>query len=233
MPEAWLRPSIVIGVAALLLIAELWRAARPPSRDRWLTNLGLGLLGAAIGVALSAVFPVSAALWAEQADVGLFRWLAVPPWLALPLAVVLLDLAVYWQHRLMHAVPWLWRLHRLHHRDRGMDVTTGVRFHPGELLVSGLYKAALVVALGASPLAAVVFEIWLAAASLWEHANLRLPPALDRRLRHVLVTPAMHLVHHGHARIDIDSNYGFSTSLWDRLFGSYRERATSERVGCE
>lgn len=233
MPDAWLRPAIFVGIAAALALAELWARDRPHRRDRWPANLGLGVLGGALGVLLSAVFPVSAALWAEAADIGLFRWLAVPAWLALPLTVVLLDLAIYWQHRLMHAVPWLWRLHRLHHRDVAMDVTTGVRFHPGEILLSGLYKAALVVALGASPLAAVVFEIWLAAASLWEHANLRLPPALDYRLRHLLVTPAMHLVHHGHDRIDIDSNYGFSTSLWDRLFGSYRERATSERVGCE
>lgn len=233
MPDAWVRPAIVLGIAALLLSAELLIAARPARRDRWLANLGFGVLGGVVGFALSAVFPVSAALWAEDAGIGLLRWLAVPPWLALPLAILLLDLAVYWQHRWMHAVPWLWRLHRLHHRDPAMDLTTGVRFHPGEIVVSGLYKAALVVALGVSPLGAVVFEIWLGAASLWEHANLRLPPPLDRRLRHVLVTPAMHLVHHGCDRADIDSNYGFSTSLWDRLFGSYRERATSERVGCE
>ena len=233
MPDAWLRPTIFVGIAAALLLAEVAASARPHRRDRWPANFGLGVIGGVIGVLLAAVFPVSAALWAEGADIGLFRWLAVPPWLALPLAVVLLDLAVYAQHRLMHALPWLWRLHRLHHRDVAMDVTTGVRFHPGEILLSGLYKAVLVVALGASPLAAVVFEIWLAAASLWEHANLRLPPALDRRLRYLLVTPAMHLVHHGHARIDTDSNFGFSTSLWDRLFGSYRECATSERVGCE
>ena len=233
MPEAWLRPAAFAGVATLLLLAELLMAARPHRRERWGANLGLGLIGAVIGMLLSAVFPVSAALWAEGAGVGLFRWLALPKWIALPLAIVLLDLAVYWQHRWMHAVPWLWRLHRLHHRDPGVDVTTGVRFHPGEILVSGLYKAALVVALGVSPLSAVVFEIWLAAASLWEHANLRLPAPFDRRLRRFAVTPAMHLVHHGCDRIDTDSNYGFSTSLWDRLFGSYREHATSERLGCE
>lgn len=233
MPDAWLRPAILAGIAALLLLAELIVAARPHRRERWVTNLGLGVVGAVIGGALTAVFPLGAALWASDAEVGLLRWLGPPPWLALPIVVVVLDLAIYWQHRAMHAVPSLWRLHRLHHRDLGMDLTTGVRFHPGEILLSGLYKAALVVLLGASPLAVIVFEIWLAAGSLWEHANLRMPAALDRRLRHVLVTPAMHLVHHGDARIDIDSNFGFSTSLWDRLFGSYREQAASERVGCE
>jgi sterol desaturase/sphingolipid hydroxylase (fatty acid hydroxylase superfamily) len=233
MPDAWLRPAIVAGVFALLIAAELAIAARPHRRDRWMANLGFGAIGGLIGVALAALFPVGAALWAQAAGIGLFRWLAVPEAVALPLAILLLDLAVYWQHRWMHAVPWLWRLHRLHHRDPGMDVTTGVRFHPGEILLSGLYKAALVVGLGVGPLAAAVFEIWLAAASLWEHANLRLPERIDRRLRTVVVTPAMHLVHHGHHRIDTDSNYGFSTSLWDRLFGSYRVRATSERLGCE
>lgn len=233
MPDGWARPAIIAGIAGLLLLAELLIADRPPRRGRWAVNLGLGLLGALVGIALSALFPVSAALWAENAGFGLFRWLAVPGWLALLLALVLLDLAVYWQHRWMHAVPWLWRLHRLHHRDVAMDVTTGVRFHPAEILFSGLYKALLVVLLGVGPLAAVLFEIWLGAASLWEHANLRLPPALDRRLRRVIVTPAMHVVHHGCESADTDSNYGFSTSLWDRLFGSYRERAASERLGCE
>lgn len=233
MPDGWVRPAIVAGLFALLLVAELAIAARPHRRERWLSNLAFGVAGGAVGLALAAIFPVGAALWAESAGVGLLRWLAVPEMVALPIAVLLLDLAVYWQHRAMHAVPWLWRLHRLHHRDPGMDVTTGVRFHPGEILLSGLYKAALVVALGVSPLGAVVFEIWLAAASLWEHANLRLPPAADRSLRRLIVTPAMHLVHHGRERIDTDSNYGFSTSLWDRLFGSYREAASTERLGCE
>jgi len=233
MPDGWPRLAVIAAIAAVLLLAEYLIAARPQARRRWPTNLGLGAVNALLGFALVAAFPVGAAAWAEGEGIGLFRWLEAPEWLALPLTVILLDLAVYWQHRWMHAVPALWRLHRLHHRDTAMDVTTGVRFHPGEIIVSGLYKAALVVLLGASPAAALVFETWIAAASLWEHANLRLPPALDRRLRRLIVTPAMHVVHHGCDRMDTDSNFGFSTSLWDRLFGSYRDQATSERLGCE
>ena len=233
MPEGWSRFAVVGGFAALLLLAEACLAARPQARGRWTFNLGLGIGNAAIGLVLAGLFPVGAALWAEREGLGLFRWLDLSEWLALPLAILLLDLGVYWQHRAMHAVPWLWRLHRVHHRDAAMDVTTGVRFHPAEIVASGLYKAALVVLLGVGPAAALAFEIWLTAASLWEHANLRLAPALDRRLRRVMVTPAMHLVHHGSDRMDTDSNFGFSTSLWDRLFGSYRDRATSERLGCE
>jgi len=233
MPDGPARLAALAAVAAALLLAEWAVAARPHRRDRWPANLGLAALNGALGFALAAVFPVGAALWAEGEDVGLFRWLDVPEGPALALAILLLDLGVYWQHRWMHALPWLWRLHRLHHRDEAMDLTTGVRFHPGEIMVSGLYKAAFVVALGASPLAAFAFEIWLAAASLWEHANLRLPANVDRRLRYLIVTPAMHLVHHGCRRTDTDSNFGFSTSLWDRLFGSYRETSTSERLGCE
>lgn len=231
--EGALRLAALAGLALCLLAAEGLLAARPHRRDRWPGNLALAAGNALLGFALAAMFPVGAALWAEAEGIGLFRWLAWPGWIALPLAILLLDLAVYWQHRWMHAVPWLWRWHRLHHRDPALDLTTGVRFHPVEILVSGFYKAALVVALGASPMAALAFETWLAAASLWEHANLRLAPGLDRRLRYLFVTPAMHEVHHGCRRADTDSNYGFSTSLWDRLFGSYRETSTSERLGCE
>lgn len=233
MPDGAARLAVLAAVAVLLLIAELLIGARAHQRQRWPTNLALATLNGALGFALAAIFPIGAALWADAHGIGLFRWLGLSEWLTLPLTVVLMDLAVYWQHRWMHVYPSLWRLHRLHHRDEAMDVTTGLRFHPGEILVSGLYKAALIVALGASPLATLTFETWLAAASLWEHANVRLPPALDRRLRRVIVTPAMHLVHHGARRDDHDSNYGFSTSLWDRLFGSYREVSTSERLGCE
>jgi sterol desaturase/sphingolipid hydroxylase (fatty acid hydroxylase superfamily) len=147
--------------------------------------------------------------------------------------VILLDMAIYWQHRILHMHPLLWRLHRTHHRDEAMDLTTGVRFHPGEIAVSALWKAAAVVAVGASPVAVIVFETILTSASLWEHANIRLSERTDRRLRHLLVTPAMHLVHHGRDGDDMRTNFGFSTSLWDRLFNSYRQQATSTRLGAE
>jgi sterol desaturase/sphingolipid hydroxylase (fatty acid hydroxylase superfamily) len=234
LPDGWQRTAIVAAVAVALLAAEALWAARPAVRGgRWATNLGLGFANLVLGFALSAIAAIAAAHWAAANGVGLFHWLALPGWLAIPLAVALLDMAVYWQHRILHMHPLLWRLHRTHHRDEAMDLTTGVRFHPGEIVVSGLWKAAVVIMLGADPAAVVVFETILTAASLWEHANIRLSERTDRRLRHLLVTPAMHLIHHGRDGDDMRTNFGFSTSLWDRLFNSYREQATSTRLGAE
>jgi sterol desaturase/sphingolipid hydroxylase (fatty acid hydroxylase superfamily) len=228
------RIAILAAVVAALLLAERFVAARAPVRGRrWALNLGLGAANFLLGVLLSALFAVAAATWAAEAGFGLFNWADAPMWLAAPLAVVLLDLAVYWQHRALHAVPFLWPLHRLHHRDAAMDLTTGVRFHPGEIVVSGFWKAGVAALLGAPVAAVVIFEVILAVASLWEHTNLRLPARADGLLRRVLVTPAMHLVHHGADGDDMRHNYGFSTSLWDRLFRSYRESPTSTRLGCE
>ena len=233
VPDAVLPTLIVAAVALLLALAELAFPARTAIRARWPLNLALGAFNLALGAAIGLAIPLAGSLWADTHNIGLLRWLAIAPPIAVPSAVLVLDLAIYWQHRLLHILPWLWPLHRTHHRDVAMDVTTGVRFHPGEIAVSALYKAAVVIALGASPLAVLIFQTLLGIASLWEHANLRLPPRLDRLLRHVLVTPAMHLVHHGRDGDDMRTNYGFSTSLWDRLFGSYRERGQSERLGAE
>ena len=233
MPESYVPLSILITIAVALAIAELIVPARAAARRRWPYNLALGLVGFLIGIGASAILSLSGAVWAEANGAGLFHWLGLSPLVAVPLAVVLLDLAIYWQHRWLHSVPVLWPLHRLHHRDEAMDISTGVRFHPGEILVSALYKLVVVVALGAPPLAVAIFQILLTAASFWEHANLRIPPVLDGRLRHVIVTPAMHLIHHGRDGGDMRTNYGFSTSLWDRLFASYREQPTSDRLGAE
>jgi len=234
LPEDWERTAIVAAVAVVLLAAEALWAARPAVRGgRWVLNLGLGVVNLLLGFALSAIAALAAAHWAAANGVGLFNWIEAPGWVALPLAVILLDMAIYWQHRILHMHPLLWRLHRTHHRDEAMDLTTGVRFHPGEIAVSALWKAAAVIAVGASPVAVIVFETILTSASLWEHANIRLSERTDRRLRHLLVTPAMHLVHHGRDGDDMRTNFGFSTSLWDRLFNSYREQATSTRLGAE
>jgi len=136
--------------------------------------------------------------------------------------VVLLDLAIYGQHVAFHAVPALWRLHRMHHADLEFDVTTGLRFHPGEILLSMAIKLVAVAALGAPPLAVLAFEIMLNATSLFNHGNVRLPLGLDRRLRLVVVTPDMHRVHHSMERQETDSNFGFNLPWWDHLFGTYR-----------
>lgn len=189
---------------------------------RWVTNLSLVVVSS---VVLRVVFPaaaVGAAVWAQAHGWGLFNAIAVPPLAAGAVAFVVLDFAVWLEHVASHKVPVLWRIHRTHHVDTGFDVTTGLRFHPLEILLSMVWKAAVVVALGAPVLAVLVFEIVLNGMSMFNHSNARLPPRLDGVLRRVMVTPDMHRVHHSTIRIETDSNYGFNFPFWDRLFGTYR-----------
>ena len=147
---------------------------------------------------------------------------AAPDWLAILVAIVLLDLIIFAQHRLFHAVPLLWRLHRMHHADLEIDVTTGFRFHPGEIVLSMVIKLGAVAVLGAPALGVMIFEILLNATSLFNHSNIRLPAAVDGRLRRILVTPDMHRVHHSIVARETNSNFGFNLPWWDRLFGTYR-----------
>jgi sterol desaturase/sphingolipid hydroxylase (fatty acid hydroxylase superfamily) len=225
--EPVLRLAAFFGVFAVLAVWEALAPRRVRSqtrRRRWSINLGLSVLNTLV---LRLVFPaaaVGAALWATEQGWGLFNRLAAPDWLAIGASILLLDLAVYGQHRLSHAAPWLWRVHRLHHIDLDVDVTTAGRFHPVEMVLSMLWKMAVVVALGAPAAAVLVFEILLNAAAMFSHAQIRLPPAVDRPLRWLLVTPDMHRVHHSVHRDETDSNYSFLLSVWDRLFGSYRDQ---------
>ncbi len=165
---------------------------------------------------------VSFALLAERRGWGLLGNVDAPAWIEASVAVMVLDLMVYVQHRLFHAVPWLWRMHRSHHADLHFDVTTGVRFHPLEIAVSTLIKGAAILVLGASPAAVLVFEILLNAGSLFSHANGSLPAGVDSVLRRLLVTPDMHRVHHSIVITEQNTNFGFNLSWWDRLFGTYR-----------
>ena len=213
------------ALALLVLLFAQWRwPARRDGRPalRQLNNLGLVVLGTLV---LRLAFPllaVSLAIQVERSGGGLFGVLDAPRWLEFALAVLLLDLAIYWQHRLHHRIPVLWRLHRVHHSDLAFDVTTGIRFHPLEIAVSMALKLGLVWLLGPSPAAVVVFELLLSLGSLFTHADFALPAHVDRRLRALLVTPSMHRIHHSVRREETDSNYGFHLSLWDRLFRSYR-----------
>jgi sterol desaturase/sphingolipid hydroxylase (fatty acid hydroxylase superfamily) len=223
--EAPLRLGAFLGVLALLLLLQ-WRFALRGD-GRWARRQAVNLGLVAIGTLLARlVLPVLAVGWASEAWTrgwGLLPALALPDWAGFLLALVLLDLAIYWQHRLFHRVALFWRLHRVHHSDLAFDVTTGVRFHPLELLVSLLIKLAVIAALGAPAVAVLVFELLLSIGALFTHADFALPSRLDRRLRWLLVTPSMHRIHHSPRRIETDSNYGFHLSLWDRLFGSYRQ----------
>lgn len=229
--EALVRLAAFIAVFAALAAFELWspRLERDELRGalksrRWMTNLSLLVVSSAV---LRVVFPaaaVGAALWAESRGWGLLRTVAMPPVLAGALAFVVLDFAVWLEHVASHGIPLLWRIHRVHHVDQAVDVTTGLRFHPFEILVSMLWKAAVVIGLGAPVAAVLVFEIVLNASSMFSHANLRLPARLDRYMRAVIVTPDMHRVHHSVVPAETDSNYGFNFVFWDRLFGTYRDR---------
>ncbi len=214
--------------AAILAAMALWEVLAPRRPQaiararRWPANLGIVALDVVI---LRLAFPAAAvgmAVAAEAHGWGLFRAFAVPASLAIVGAIVVLDLAIYLQHVLFHAVPALWRLHRMHHADLEFDVTTGLRFHPLEILLSMAIKLGVVAALGAPVVAVLIFEVVLNATAMFNHGNVRLPAALDRVLRLVVVTPDMHRVHHSIAAHETNSNFGFNLPWWDRLLGTYR-----------
>jgi len=188
-------------------------------------NLGLVVVGAVLVRVTTFLSAVAAAGLAEARGWGLLQAIGpMPIWVRIVASIVLLDLAIYLQHVVFHALPSLWRLHRVHHTDLELDVTSGVRFHPVEILLSAGLKAAAVGVLGAPVAGVIAFEIVLNAGSLWSHANLRIPEAVDRFLRLVIVTPNMHRVHHSIDGEETDCNFGFTLSWWDALFGTYRQR---------
>jgi sterol desaturase/sphingolipid hydroxylase (fatty acid hydroxylase superfamily) len=214
-----------------------WRALAPRRRRtvsrwrRWPGNLGIVVLNT---LALRLTFSVAAvgiAAIAEERGWGLLNNVGVPIWAKIVIAVLLLDLAIYLQHVMFHAVPALWRLHRLHHADLDFDVTTGARFHPVEILLSMGLKLAVVAALGAPSVAVLVFEIVLNATSMFNHANLRLSAGVDRVLRWIVVTPYMHRVHHSVVVEETNSNFGFNLPWWDRLLGTYRAQPAAGQEG--
>jgi sterol desaturase/sphingolipid hydroxylase (fatty acid hydroxylase superfamily) len=226
-----LRGGIFVGVLLTLMLLEaLIGGPNPPAMRgrRWPANAGLILVGTLMARLVLPVGVVGVAAWAQARGVGLLNQFELPAWLGLAVALVLLDLAIYWQHRLLHAWPLLWRLHRTHHLDVTLDATSALRFHPLEILLSLAFKVALVVALGVGPLAAMVFEVLLSSFALVTHANLALPAWLDRRVRALVVTPNMHRIHHSTHADEQRRNFGFNLSVWDRLFGSYAAQARDQ-----
>ena len=193
---------------------------------RWLTNLSMVLLASII---LRVVFPaaaVGAALWAETEGWGLFRLAGLDSVAAGIFAFFILDFAVWLEHLASHKIPLLWRIHRVHHADVGFDVTTGLRFHPLEIILSMAWKAGVVVVIGAPVLSVLIFEIVLNGSSMFNHSNIRLGPNVDKWLRPIIVTPDMHRVHHSSEPAETDSNYGFNFAFWDRLFSTYAAQPT-------
>ncbi|SEK68280.1 sterol desaturase family protein [Nitrosovibrio tenuis] len=233
MTEAGLEaePFIRLGFFIVMLVAVGTCEALAPRRrralarlKRWPGNLGIAVLNTLV---IRVIFPTAAvgvALLTETNGWGLLNAFVIPTWIAVPVSVVVLDLAIYLQHVLFHAVPLLWRLHRMHHADLDFDVTTGVRFHPIEIMLSMCIKLMIVVTLGASALAVLIFEVLLNATSLFNHGNVRIPLPLDRFLRWLVVTPDMHRVHHSWHPNETNSNFGFNLPWWDRLLGTYQDQ---------
>ncbi len=225
MDEASIRLSIFITLLVLLTLGQQLFPRRKPLHStpkRWLTNFSIVIIDSLLVRGLLGVLlPVLVAQWSTEQQWGLFNLLSLPDVITVILCVVLLDGLIYWQHRLFHNRPTLWRLHRVHHYDKDYDLSTALRFHPFEILLSVLIKNLAIIILGAPALAVLIFESLLSGMALFNHANLKLPLKLDIMLRRFIVTPDMHRVHHSIYNNEMHRNFGFNLSIWDRWFNSY------------
>ena len=218
----------LIAFGGVLVAMALWELVAPRRQlsvrkgRRWASHLSLVVLNTIVTRLVIPITAVAAAVIAESRGWGLLHRVEWPQWVEVSLAVLAFDLAIYLQHVLFHAVPLLWRLHLVHHADLDLDVTTGLRFHTLEILLSALIKLAVVIVLGPQPLAVVVFEVLLNATSMFNHSNVKLPERVDHLLRWIVVTPDMHRVHHSIVRAETNSNFGFNLPWWDRLLGTYK-----------
>ena len=237
--EIGIRISVFLGI---LLVMVMWETLRPrrvfsqpgqSRKERWLTNLSLTVVNALFARLTLGAATVTVAVFASTHGIGLLNWLSIPAWAAAVVALLALDFALYLQHVMFHAVPVLWRLHQVHHADLGFDATTGLRFHPIEIVISVGYKLAIVVLLGAPSWVVMTFEVLLNAASIFNHGNVLIPERIDAWLRWLLVTPDMHRIHHSTQIVEADSNFGFSVSCWDRLCGTYRPAPALEQTEME
>ncbi len=225
--ELPIRLGFFFGIFAVMALWELFaprRALGVSKAVRWANNLGLVALNSFL---LRILFPAAAvgmAAFANQQGWGLFNYIEAPFLLAVVASVLVMDFTIYLQHVMVHAVPVLWRLHRVHHADLDFDVTTGARFHPLEIILSMLIKFAVILLLGPPLVAVLIFEVILNATSMFNHSNIRIPVAIDALLRLIVVTPDMHRVHHSVEDDETNSNFGFNLPWWDRLFGTYRSQ---------
>lgn len=232
--EVTVRLGFFFGVMLLMALWEVLTPRRPLTvrkAPRWASNLGLVVLNAMLGRWVVPITAVGVALIAESREWGLLHLVDWPIWLEIVLAILALDLAIYLQHVMFHAVPALWRLHMVHHADLDFDVTTGLRFHTVEILLSALIKLAAVAVIGPSALAVLVFEVLLNATSMFNHSNVRIPNWIDSLLRWFVVTPDMHRVHHSVLCYETNSNFGFNLPWWDFLLGTYRPQPASGHEG--
>jgi len=232
--EKEVRMSFFFGMLAFI---GLWEVVAPrraltiSKAVRWTNNLGLVFLNSFI---VRVIFPAAAvgvAQLASEKGWGLFNYYDVPFWYGVIAAVIIMDFVIYIQHVMVHAIPILWRLHRVHHADPDYDVTTGARFHPIEIILSMLIKFATILLLGPAVIAVIIFEIMLNATAMFNHGNIGLPKVVDKVMRWFLVTPDMHRVHHSVEDDETNSNFGFSLTWWDRIFGTYREQPRGGQTG--
>ncbi len=230
-----LEDSRIYIFAALVALFALFEFLIPIYKDRkhltfrWLSNFGLSFSSTAILIFAFPFLAVEFATIMKANNIGLFNWIGFDGGLAVIVTVLLLDMGIYWQHVLAHKWPLFWRLHRVHHSDAQMDVSTAVRFHPIEIIVSMGLKFAAIALIGAPALAVILFELILSSGALFNHSNIRISKKRDKWLQYIVVTPNMHRIHHSDKPHETDSNYGFSTSIWDRLFGSYTPNYDADR----
>lgn len=226
MDQGFIRLLVFISVLVIMASVEalLPRKKRVMKRSvRWFNNLSLSVLNSIAIKVLGPVTAIAAADYALDNGYGLITQspISLPLWLEILIGFVILDLLIYFQHVLSHKVPIIWKFHKVHHADRDIDVTTGIRFHPIEVLFSMLYKCGFILLLGPLPIAVFLFEVVLNGSAMFNHANVRLPLWFDKLLRLIIVTPDFHRVHHSTIRKETDSNYGFFLSIWDRIFKTY------------
>ncbi len=232
--ELTIRLSVFFGVLTIMGVWETIAPCRQLITSRplhWLNNLGIVFLNSLV---LRLLFPTAAVGMASFANAqgwGVFNYIEFPFWLSVLLCVIFLDFIIYLQHVLVHAVPALWRLHRVHHADMDYDVTTGARFHPLEIIISMLIKLATIIVLGPPVIAVIIFEVLLNATAMFNHSNISLPKGVDNILRLFIVTPDMHRVHHSVEDDEANSNFGFNLTWWDRLFGTYRSQPRQGQTG--
>ena len=232
--EAAIRMGFFLGIFLAVALAEVLdprRALTTSKASRWFGNIGIVIINT---VLLRLIFPAGAvgiSIWVQRQGWGLFNNLESPYWLEVILSAILLDFVIYLQHVMFHAVPTLWRLHMMHHADMDYDVTTGTRFHPIEIILSMVIKAAAIVVLGAPALGVIIFEILLNGTAMFNHGNFFIPLSLDRVLRLFVVTPDMHRVHHSVFPSEANSNFGFNLPWWDRLMGTYRAQPMKGHEG--
>jgi sterol desaturase/sphingolipid hydroxylase (fatty acid hydroxylase superfamily) len=223
--EPLIRMAFFGGVLAAM---AAWEVAAPrrrreiPRLIRWTNNLGVVVIDAVLVRLAFPIVAVGLAITAQTQGWGLLNIWGVPAWLAIIVSILVLDLAIYLQHVMFHAVPTLWRLHRMHHADLDFDVTTGLRFHPVEILLSMGLKLAIIAAFGPPAIAVLIFEVLLNATAMFNHSNVNIPHGIDRAMRWIVVTPDMHRVHHSIHPSETNSNFGFNLPWWDRLLGTYR-----------